>query len=91
MSTVDITESDILDDIHKCIQSGEPHELNIESVNLIPLERRKIFGAQQAVRAIKRCEALSGKRLRRPVNTFAALRPEEVSILPSRYSAFGNT
>ncbi len=48
---LDITESDILDDIHKCIQHAEPYELNVEPANLIPLDRRKLFGLQQTVRS----------------------------------------
>lgn len=48
---LDITESDILDDIHNCIRSAEPYELNVEPANLIPLDRRKLFGLQQTVRS----------------------------------------
>lgn len=48
---MDITESDILDDIHRCIQNGEPYELNVEPANLVPLDRRKLFGVQQKARS----------------------------------------
>jgi hypothetical protein len=48
---LNITESDILDDIHRCIQNGEPYELNVEPANLIPLDRRKIFGYQKTDRS----------------------------------------
>jgi hypothetical protein len=47
---MDITESDILDDIHKCIQNGEPYELNVEPANLVPLDRRKVLGFNQTAR-----------------------------------------
>ncbi|MCU7247432.1 NERD domain-containing protein [Pseudomonas koreensis] len=47
---MDITESDILDDIHKCIQNGEPYKLNVEPANLVPLDRRKVLGFNQTAR-----------------------------------------
>ncbi|WP_122522680.1 NERD domain-containing protein [Pseudomonas viridiflava] len=51
---LDITESDILDEIHACMLNGEPYELNVEPVSLVPLDRRKLLGMSQKSKAQSR-------------------------------------
>ncbi|AEF21579.1 NERD domain-containing protein [Pseudomonas fulva] len=67
-----ITESDIFDDIHACIRNGEQYELTIEPADLVPLDRRKLFGAHQkslsqgkAVKKLKKARRKQGQTSRK--------------------------
>lgn len=47
---LNITDSDIFDDIHECIRNGERYELVTEPANLFPVDKRKFFGLDKKSR-----------------------------------------
>lgn len=49
-----ISDSDVFDKIHRCIQNGEQYELKISPANLSPLDRSKLFGSRRQAKAQKK-------------------------------------